>query len=188
MTNPPARHDDAIGDLPNWDLGDLYSGPGCPALAGDLERAERDAIGFAEAWRGRLADLDGDGLEAAISAYEAIEDVLGRVTSYAQLAYAGNLSDPEIARFHQTMTERVNDISPASCSSGSRSTGSTTRFSPASCGRRRPLPALDRGRPGLPPHQLGEDIERLLHDKRVAARSRLDAAVRGGHGRHALPA
>ena len=172
MTNPPAPHDDAIGDLPNWDLGDLYSGPDCPALDGDLERAERDAIGFAEAWRGRLADLDGDGLEAAISAYEAIEDVLGRVTSYAQLAYAGNLSDPEIARFHQTMTERVNDISAHLLFFrlelnriddqvlAGQTTGAAARY----------RPWIEDIR-AFRPHQLGEDIERLLHDKRVAARA-----------------
>ena len=172
MTNPQAQHDDEIGNLPNWDLSDLYSGPDCPALDDDLARAERDATGFARAYRGRLGDLDGDGLGAAIAAYEAIEDVLGRITSYAQLTYAGNLSDPGIARFHQTMSERVNDISSHllffRLELNGIDDGILAGQMQGAAARYRPW--IDDVR-AFRPHQLSEDIERLLHDKRVAARA-----------------
>ncbi len=172
MTNPQAQHDDEIGNLPNWDLSDLYSGPDCPALSDDLARAERDATGFDATYRGRLANLDGDGLGAAIAAYEAIEDILGRITSYAQLTYAGNLSDPGIARFHQTMSERVNDISSHlvffRLELNGIDDGILADQMQGAAARYRPW--IDDVR-AFRPHQLSEDIERLLHDKRVAARA-----------------
>ena len=40
-----------------------------------------------------------------------MQEVLGRIMSYAQLVHAGNMTDPEIGRFYQTMQERVTDIS-----------------------------------------------------------------------------
>ncbi len=39
--------------------------------------------------------------------YEAIEDVLGRLISYAGLLYAGNTTDPAIAKFYGDMQERI---------------------------------------------------------------------------------
>jgi len=52
---------------------------------------------------------------------EALQDVLGRIMSYAQLVHAGNMMDPEIGRFYQTTQERVTDIS-----SGYRATRADT--------------------------------------------------------------
>ena len=172
MTNPQAQRDDKIGNLPNWDLSDLYSGPDCPALDDDLARAERDATGFAGTYRGRLAELDGDGLGAAIAAYEAIEDILGRITSYAQLTHTGNLSDPDIARFHQTMSERINDISAHlvffRLELNGIDDGTLSRQMQGAAARYRPWVDAVRA---FRPHQLSEDIEHLLHDKSVAARA-----------------
>ena len=38
---------------------------------------------------------------------EALEDVLGRVISYAGLLYAGNSTDPKIGKFYGDMQERI---------------------------------------------------------------------------------
>ena len=45
------------------------------------------------------------------SEYEIIDEIMGRIMSYAQLVYAEDVSDPEAGRFYQSMQERVNDIS-----------------------------------------------------------------------------
>src|SRR5690606_41374816 len=65
--------------LPRWDLGDLYPGPDSPELARDLDAAERDAKAFAERYRGRLAELDGDGLAEAVAEFERLDEILSRV-------------------------------------------------------------------------------------------------------------
>src|SRR6185312_8210590 len=103
LSPPPAPTD--FGALPEWRLSDLYEGMDSPAFAADLERAEREARLFAETWRGKLAALAaqaeaGETLAAAVRAYEALQDLVGRVMAYASLLYASDTSDPGIAKFY----------------------------------------------------------------------------------------
>ena len=55
--------------------------------------------------------LPGADLAAAIAEYERMQEILGRVLSYAALPIRPTMSDPEIGRFYQTMHERVTAIS-----------------------------------------------------------------------------
>src|SRR4051794_35349312 len=71
--------------LPTWDLSDLYPGPDSPAVQADFAKAEDVARAFAAAYQGRLAALPGAALAAAVAEYERIEELLGRLMSYAQL-------------------------------------------------------------------------------------------------------
>ena len=99
------------GPLPVWDLKDLYAGPADPALEADLQRADAEARAFSDAHAGRLAGLSGDALAAAIAEYERLEEVLGRVMSFASLVFSGDAQDPANGRFYQTMQERATVIS-----------------------------------------------------------------------------
>ena len=65
--------------LPDWDLSDLYPGMESDELARDLETAQGLAEAFETRYAGKLNDLDGAGLGAAIAEYEAIDETLGRV-------------------------------------------------------------------------------------------------------------
>ena len=76
----------------------------------DLDRAEAGARPSPRAHAGNLADLSGAALAAAIAEYERIEEVLGRVMSYAQLLFSGDSNDPAIGQFYQSMNERVTAI------------------------------------------------------------------------------
>ena len=126
---------DAIEPLPVWDLTHLYPGRDSPELEADLAAAEAEAKSFQGRFQGRLGELDGTGLAAAIAAYERLDETLARILSYASLTYAGNMADPELARFYQGMEERVTAIS--SCSSRWSSTVSTTASSRPGSRRRR---------------------------------------------------
>ena len=97
--------------LPEWNLADLYEGVDSSGLKGDLAAVEADATRFEEAYKGKLAGLPGKQLGAAIAAYEKISETLSRLSSYAQLLHAGNMSDATIGQFYQTLQERVTDIS-----------------------------------------------------------------------------
>src|SRR3546814_304200 len=103
--------DEALGELPGWNLADLYPGPDSPALVADLDSAAARAKAFRERNAGRLAGLDGAALGAAVADYEAIQETLGRIMSFAQLVYSGDMSDPRIGRFYQSMQERCTAIS-----------------------------------------------------------------------------
>src|SRR6185437_9686109 len=164
---------DALGRLPEWDLGDLYPGRDSPELAADLEALKTSARAFQARYRGGLAGLDGAALGAAVAEYEALQEVGGRISSYAELTRAGNLADPEIARFFQTVQEKIN----AAATELLFFTLELNRLDDDSLKEKAADPALARYRPWLRdvramrPHQLSDDLEKLLLEKSVAGRN-----------------
>ena len=93
--------------------------------------------------------------------------------SYAELLRAGNVADPEIARFFQTMHERINAISTELLFF----TLEINRLDDAALDAKLADPALAHYRPWLRdvraqrPHQLSDELEKLLHEKSVAGRA-----------------
>jgi oligoendopeptidase F len=159
--------------LPTWDLADLYAAPHSPEVEADLERAAAVATALADEFKGRLGELDGAALGEVIARYEQLEEWLGRAMSYAQLLHAANTEDPEIGRFFQTVQERVNEI------------GTHVLFVTLELNRieEEALEAklaasakLAHYRPWIRdvrsfrPHQLDDEIERVLHEKTVTGR------------------
>jgi oligoendopeptidase F len=164
----------ATGDtLPAWDLSDLYPGPGSAAVAADFAAAEAAATAFEAAHAGKLAGLSGATLAGAIGEYERIDEILGRVASYAQLLFAGDSTDAAIGQFYQTVTERVTAISVHLLFF----TLELNRLDEAVLETKLSDPALARWRPWLRdlrvfrPHQLSDELEKLLHEKEVTGHS-----------------
>jgi oligoendopeptidase F len=159
--------------LPAWDLSDLYAAPDAPEVQSDLERAAAAATALADEFKGRLAELDGDALAEMVARYEQLEEWLGRTMSYAQLLHAADTEDAEIGRFFQTVQERVNEISTKVLFV----TLELNRIEDVAleaklAGSER----LARYRPWIRdvrsfrPHQLDDEIERVLHEKAVTGR------------------
>ena len=101
-----------LGPLPEWNLSDLYPGLDSPEVKRDLEQADLDCNAFEQKFKGKLAGLaagDGGGrtLAQAIKRYEAIDDRLGRLLSFASLVYAQNTTDPIRAKFYGDVQERI---------------------------------------------------------------------------------
>jgi oligoendopeptidase F len=165
-------HDD-LGTLPEWDLRDLYPGRESPELQADLKKAGEDAKAFRLRFQGKLAALDGDALGKAVAGYEAMQEVLGRIMSYAQLVHAGNMTDPEIGRFYQTMQERVTDISTEVLFF----TLELNKLDDAVLAEKLKAPRLATYQPWLRdlramrPHQLSDEVEQILHEKQIAGRN-----------------
>ena len=159
--------------LPEWDLEDLYSGPDAPELEADLAWAEAQSKAFAGRYRGCLAELDGAALGEAIAAYEEIAERLGKATSYAQLVFAANVGDPEAGRFHQTVQERATDISTETLFF----TLEINRLDDAVLAKQLESPAAGRYAPWIRdtrafrPHQLSDEVEKILHEKSVTGRA-----------------
>ena len=104
-----------LGDLPEWNLADLYSGMDAPELRRDIVKAGEDAIAFESRWKGTLAAEAGRGrdgrLGEALSQYEALEELVGRIVSYAGLVYAGDTVDPKRAKLYGDVQEKMTDAS-----------------------------------------------------------------------------
>ncbi len=98
-------------NLPTWDLTHLYSAPDGEDLKADLQKGRAMAESFAATYQGKLAELDGKTFAQSLKDFEALEDVLGRIVSYAQLLYAGDNTDGKIAQFYQNMQEEITNLS-----------------------------------------------------------------------------
>ena len=105
----------ALGDLPEWNLGDLYASMDAPQLKADIERAGRESEAFESRWKGMLAAEAEKGaageLGAALRDFEMLEELIGRVASYAGLVYAGDTSDPQRAKLYGDIQEKMTDAS-----------------------------------------------------------------------------
>jgi oligoendopeptidase F len=164
-----------LGALPEWRLEDLYSGMDSPVFAADLTRASEDAKGFARSYRGRLdalarGEAAGARLGAAIRAYEAIQDLVGRIMSYAGLVYAGDTSDPARAKFYGDTQERVTALAGELLFFELE----LNRLDDSLVDAAMADPLAGHYRPWLEdirkerPHQLPDEIERLFLEKSIS--------------------
>jgi oligoendopeptidase F len=141
--------DSQLGTLPGWNLDDLYPGPESAEFKTDLAAARTGAQAFEARWKGKIAEAAAttgdDGLGAVIEAYEKLEELMGRIISYAGLAYFTNTSDPalELNRIDDTLIEESLGKDPRAA-----------RYTPWIHDLR-----LDR------PFQLEDRIEQLFHEK-----------------------
>jgi oligoendopeptidase F len=159
--------------LPRWNLDDLYPGPDSPELAADLTRAAEAADAFRVAYQGRISELTGAEMAAAIAAYEALLERLGRIGTYAGLRQAVALEDPSVAQFAQTLREKSNEIGSKVLFFGL----DINRIDEAVLVEKLADPALRHWAPWLRdarafrPHQLSDDLEKLLYEQYPSGRA-----------------
>lgn len=165
----------SMGDLPNWDLTDLYPALDSPEVKDDLKGAEEKAKTFETAYKGRLEELatsNVEGLVTAIRAYEALEDGLGRLVSYAGLVYAGSTTDPQVQKFYGDVQERITAASTHLLFF----TLEFNRISDETLDRAMKNEGLAYYRPWIEdlrkdkPYQLEDRVEQLFHEKSITGR------------------
>ncbi|MCB1452129.1 MAG: oligoendopeptidase F, partial [Rhizobiaceae bacterium] len=109
-----ARKDD-LGSLPEWNLGDLYPGMDAPELKRDMALAAENAVSFEKRWKGKLLEAAAaphkGKLGKALSEFEELEELIGRIASYAGLVYAGDTSDPRRTKLYGDVQEKMTDAS-----------------------------------------------------------------------------
>jgi oligoendopeptidase F len=178
----------ALGKLPEWNLDDLYSGLDDPAIKRDLDRVDAECADFEAAYKGKLAEMAGGAgggaaLGAAVRRFEAIDDLMGRLGSYAGLVHAGDTVDPARTKFYGDMADRMTAASTHLLFF----TLELNRIDDAVLETAMADPALGHYRPWLEdvrryrPYQLEDRVEQLFHEKSVTAYSawnrQFDAAI-----------
>ena len=164
--------------LPEWNLDDLYSGLADPAINRDLDRADVECAAFEDAYRGKLAGFaaaadGGATLSAAVRRYEAIDDLMGRLSSFAGLIHAGDTLDPARTKFYGDVQERLTAASIHLLFF----TLELNRIDDAVLDKAMANPALGHYRPWLEdvrryrPYQLEDRVEQLFHEKSVTTYS-----------------
>src|SRR5689334_16627254 len=161
-----------IGQLPEWNLSDLYSGIDAPEVGRDLEKMDSECVGFETEYKGKLEDRtaqDGGGqwLAEAVRRYEVIDDLAGRLGSYAGLVHAGDSLDPAISKFYGDVSERLTAASLHLVFFALE----LNRIDDAVIERAMQTPELAHYRPWLEdlrkdkPYQLEDRVEQLFHEK-----------------------
>ena len=162
-----------LGEMPEWNLGDLYAAPDAPELARDIEKARDDARALKETYQGKLVELAADGakLAAAIKAYENVAELMGRIGGYAGLYYNGDLSDPGRAKFYGdtiaslTTTSRDLIFVELELNQIDEAVMATALQSPELAAYKPWLDDLRKEKP----YQLDEKLEQLFTDKSQTA-------------------
>ncbi len=160
------------GRLPEWNLADLYSSIAAPEIARDLQQMDADCLAFEADYKGKLAegvarDDGGRWLAGAVRRYEAIDDLAGRLGSYAGLVHAGDSVDPAISKFYGDVSERLTAASVHLLFFALE----LNRIEDSAIEQAMQTPELGHYRPWIEdlrkdkPYQLEDRVEQLFHEK-----------------------
>ncbi|MDO6726307.1 M3 family oligoendopeptidase [Cognatishimia sp. 1_MG-2023] len=158
---------EGLGNLPEWDLSDLYTSPDAPELDKDLDWLEAECAAFAKDYEGKLADLNAAELLTCVERNEKISQVSGRIMSYAGLRYYQVTVDAERAQFMSNMQEALTDFSTPlvffTLELNRIDDDKLDAMFAENADLARYKPVFDRIR-AMKPHQLSDELEKFLHD------------------------
>ncbi|MBL6849058.1 MAG: M3 family oligoendopeptidase [Planktomarina temperata] len=160
----------AFGDLPEWDLSDLYASEDAAELQADLTWLKQSCIDFSNDYEGKLAQLNADEMLKAVERYEAIDIIAGRIMSFAGLRYYQLTTDPERAKFMSDMQDKLTEHTTKLIFYGLEfnrlDEEALSKLLSQNTALARYKPVFDRMR-AMKPYQLSDEMERFLHDQSV---------------------
>ncbi len=157
-----------LGELPEWDLSDLYAGEDAKELKRDMDWLEKACADFAVDYEGKMANLGATGMLECVLRYEKIESITGRIMSFAGLRYYQNTTDAERAQFMANAQDKItafttplvffslelNRIDDAELDGWLDQNADLGRYKPV----------FERLR-AMKPYQLSDELEKFLHDQ-----------------------
>jgi oligoendopeptidase F len=169
---PAAKVASKTGKLPEWNLADLYAGIDAPEVASDLSKMDSECVAFETDYKGKLAEHTakedgGKWLAGAVRRYEGIDDLAGRLGSYAGLIHAGDNVDPAISKFYGDVSERLTAASthllffPLELNRIDDAVIETAMQTPELAHYRPWIEDLRKDKP----YQLEDRVEQLFHEK-----------------------
>ncbi|MGR3635157.1 MAG: M3 family oligoendopeptidase [Shimia sp.] len=159
-----------FGDLPEWDLSDLYTGDDAPELTADLEWLEGECAAFAADYEGKLGELNAAEFLQSVLRNEKISQISGRIMSYAGLRYYQLTTDAERAQFMANMQEKLTEFTTPLVFFTLELNRLDDDVMAAHFAENEELaryePVFRRIR-AMKPHQLSDELEKFLHDMGV---------------------
>ncbi|MDA9351868.1 M3 family oligoendopeptidase [Ascidiaceihabitans sp.] len=159
--------DDPIGNLPEWNLGDLYTGEDAPELKRDLEWLETECAAFAADYENKLATLDAASLLNCVLRNEKINQVAGRIMSYAGLRYYQMTTDASRAKFMSDAQEKITNYTTPlvffTLELNTLDDHHMVALLTANADLARYKPVFDRIR-AMKKYQLSDELEKFMHD------------------------
>ncbi|QBF32439.1 M3 family oligoendopeptidase [Thalassococcus sp. S3] len=162
-----AGGDKNLGDLPEWNLDDLYTGEDAAELKRDLDWLEEACASFAKDYEGKLADLDAKGLLDCVLRNEKINQVAGRIMSFAGLRYYQVTTDAGRAKFMSDAQEKITNYTTPlvffTLELNRLEDDHLSALLDENADLARYKPVFDRIR-AMKPYQLSDELEKFLHD------------------------
>jgi oligoendopeptidase F len=159
--------DKNLGDLPEWDLTDLYQSEEAPELKRDLDWLEEACESFAADYEGKLAELDHEGLLECVLRNEKINQVAGRIMSFAGLRYYQLTTDAGRAKFLSDCQEKITNFTTPlvffTLELNKLPDDHLSGLFERNPDLARYKPVFDRIR-AMKPYQLSDELEKFLHD------------------------
>ena len=156
-----------LGNLPEWDLSDLYTSEDAAELKRDLDWLEEACASFAADYEGKLAELDAKGLLDCVLRNEKINQVAGRIMSFAGLRYYQLTTDSGRAKFMSDMQEKITDYTTPlvffTLELNKLPDDHLADLLNQDPDLARYKPVFDRIR-AMKPYQLSDEMEKFLHD------------------------
>ena len=156
-----------LGDLPEWDLSDLYSSQDAPELSRDLQWLDQECASFAADYEGKLAHLDAEEMLNCVLRNERINTIAGRIMSFAGLRYYQLTVDGDRTKFMSDMQEKITDFTTPlvffTLELNRIDDAALQALLNANDALARYQPVFDRIR-AMKPYQLSDELEKVLHD------------------------
>ena len=163
-----------IKNLPEWNLDDLYSSENDKNLTIDLKWLDKECAKFESDFKNKLSKLSAQNFLKCILRYEKIQNISGRIMSFAGLRYYQSTTDPKRAKFLADMQDKItisssklvffsleiNNIDNKKINSLLKEDVQLSRFKPIFDSLRK-----------MKNHQLSTELEAFLHDQSVVGTS-----------------
>ncbi len=156
-----------LGQLPDWNLNDLYTATDAKELIRDLNWLEKECNEFATSYEGKLHSLSDKEMLTCIVRNEKISSISGRIISYAGLLYYQKTTDADRAKFLSDMQEKITVFTTKlvffSLEINSLEDEFLDKLFTKNDQLARYKPVFEKIR-AMKPYQLNDEIEKFLHD------------------------
>ena len=160
-------NEDPMGNLPEWNLDDLYTSEDSPKLVRDLDWLKTECASFSTDYENKLNSLDANALLHCVLRNEKINQTAGRIMSYAGLRYYQMTTDASRAKFMSDVQEKITNYTTPlvffTLELNTLDDNHMEALLATNAALARYKPVFNRIR-AMKKYQLSDELEKFLHD------------------------
>ena len=159
-----------LGEMPVWDLSDLYSSASAKEIVKDLKSVEQLSESFASKYEKKLSTLSATEMLICLRSQEKITGLMGRLMSFAALRYYQMTTDVSRTKLLSDIQDKITQLSAKiiffSLEFNTLDESHLNDMLSENSDLRRYRTAFDRMR-AMKPYQLSDELEKFLHEQSV---------------------
>ena len=159
-----------LGEMPEWDLSDLYSSASAKEIVKDLKSVEQLSESFASKYENKLSTLSATEMLICLMSQEKITGLMGRLMSFAALRYYQMTTDVSRTKLLSDIQDKITQLSAKiiffSLEFNTLDESHLNDMLNENSELRRYRTAFNRMR-AMKPYQLSDELEKFLHEQSV---------------------